>query len=573
MNEKMNYSPAEYAAVMREPHTRSSRPVGAPALIWHLGFWATDMSRKGLDDFERAFEPLIDALYTILEHDSRFKGERARYKYLPLAFNYGGASMAVIFSRYYEYATLTTILDLSYPPDEDVYSYPHADARADVAAVGMALRRLQAEAPDGDPAQTSQLHEPLFHSFWTAFAGKIGLGAPIFGKHAAAEIFADFRGLVVSSGEEGVINKVDRSRPRVSFPRDIPIFSAQSSQRVVEQLAPLVGPQALHPEDVEFIACNMITDRAVFISTLGNAGGQVPRPGGRSFQDWAPEPLTYIVAANGAELKGSPGRLSFDRWQVGRLVFRLNELGTNRCMALRDSREIKKAGQVIFDLGQELDSLFERLTEGTTSPATLRQSISLFFELLNTLGKSIPSGGLSYRINRSRQFFSLVKQSIEGLRISRIEGVLPYDEFLKKRLFGVLEEFDRLGIRTEALYNRANTLLSLVDAEVELASLDNQIKNELTQTNTLTSIESLQRAADVLVPLAGTYYLGMTLSELFDGGVALAGHASWLPITLTRLSEPEKDIARIVAFAAAFVAVLLLQGRFKRAHRKVLAQD
>src|SRR5207237_9236604 len=57
--------------------------------------------------------------------------------------------------------------------------------------------------------------------------------------------------------------------------------------------------------------------------------------------------------------------------------------------------------------------------------------------------------GLSYRIERSRYYVTQFDNNVKLLRIKRLEGDQPYDQFIRRRLGSEFDLIDRLGSRYE----------------------------------------------------------------------------------------------------------------------------
>jgi hypothetical protein len=66
---------------------------------------------------------------------------------------------------------------------------------------------------------------------------------------------------------------------------------------------------------------------------------------------------------------------------------------------------------------------------------------------------------LAYRIGRSRHYVGQVRSNVEFLRIKRLEGYQPYDQFVERRLGGEFDFIDSLGGR----YERAANNISMLD--------------------------------------------------------------------------------------------------------------
>jgi uncharacterized membrane-anchored protein len=281
-------------------------------------------------------------------------------------------------------------------------------------------------------------------------------------------------------------------------------------------------------QDREVIVSSMLNGRAIYVSTLGAQ----PRGTQGSQGD---DPLCYSLL------------VSVDsRWQIGRLIDRINHLGTVRLLALRDLRAIQLASIQIRALGLELDKL-EQEIRGTSGEA-LKLSINDLFKKIESIG-SMGSGGLSYRINRSRHLVGIFKTMLVDLRIGRIEGFQPYDAFVRRRLYATYDFIDRVGLRVDQLRARAVAAFEAVQTASALASQESLKQSQL-------RIEQLQEIADKVGWVAVTYYGGTILWQGVEvalkippdqgklwklAGFLVAGLLWWITVTRRQSGRPGHD--------------------------------
>lgn len=535
----------QYATIVREVHKRAPRPLGPPALVWHIAGWhAFDRSDEpAYEAFNLESEAFVESLYDRVgvETEKRVsilsrafqRHDRIAFTdgggVVTLEFDYGGAIFKVVVGRHYEHSTLTMSLDLSKPPDRDrpMYALNVPEAEGDVAEVHATLRKLKQtlddiqKDPGRDPAREAALREHqawLYQGFWTRVVSRLGLGAPFLSASDHVSVFADFRGLVLNAGDEA---NDWTTWERIASVRAVAEFDAVSNLQAVDRALPFVGASSPNWRDSEFVICNYIGRRVIYASALGAAGAYVARPHNQP-PVGACEPLNYLILTNGLGIQNHRQihRKPYERWQLGRLIGQINQIGTLRLLGLRDLERIHGAGDRAIDLGKQLDELFRQST-GSGERELLRSDLEAFFGRLNELSDSA-SSGLFYRINASRQAFGQFQRGMEDLKIDVIEGYQPYDEFMRRRLFAVYEEIDRIGIRIDRLYERANTLLRYLDAKTELTTLKQQQQEQRNQT-------VLQRAADVMIPVAGGHYL----ADVFEPVVG-----PWTENVLVDVIEP-----------------------------------
>lgn len=533
----------QYATIVREVHKRAPRPLGPPALVWHIAGWHTfDRSDKTA---HRAFNLEIDAfvegLYDLVEVEpgkrvsilSRDFQRKDRIPFtdgggvVTLEFAYGSAIFKVVVGRYYEHSTLSMSLDLSKPPDRDrqMYVLPASEAEGDVIEVHETLRNLKQTLDDiqKDPRPNStreaalRAHQAyLYEGFWARVVSRLGLGRPFLAQSSLVSIFADFRGLVLNVGDEA---NDWTTWERISSVRAVAEFDEVSNLQAVDRALPFVGASSPNWRDSEFVICNYIGRRVIYASALGAAGPYVARPHNQPPASSC-EPLNYLVLTNGLGIQNHRQihRKPFERWQLGRLIGQINQIGTLRLLGLRDIERIHLAGDRAIELGKKLDELFRQSTAQGRHDLR-RADLEAFFGDLNDLSASA-SSGLFYRINASRQAFGQFQRGMEDLKIDVIEGYQPYDEFMRRRLFAVYEEIDRIGIRIDRLYERADTLLRYLDAKTELITLQQQKQEQSDQT-------ALQRAADVLIPVAGGHYLAEEFEPVVGPWLEILDLGGW----------------------------------------------
>ncbi len=538
----------------RQSHRRAPRPCGAPAVTAHLGFWHRLPSSRGESAAEHidsgdallsaayveinaAIQRFQDLLGIPVERRKRFvdsRGGDLPENYIPLEFEFGGLIGKAVFSRNSEAVNATFIIDLSKEPGDELYPLPGAWVGEAANKLKTAFVDLSGQLPKpNDPALLQRHADYLYDGFWALFLRNLEVEEIAARGGGAWQKFVDVRGVVLNVGDEDNIHRVKAEPLPHDFLNVVPDFDGAESAEALHRVWPFVQASHAEARDVEFVMNKVLRGRALFISAFGDLGVGIARRK-------SPPPrkgsgvVRYLVLTNGlgaTRLRpGSQVDVPFNRWQIGRLVFRLHELATMRMMALRDLRLVKQAGHQAMVLGSHLDELYRRQTQGKR---TTREQINDLFKALNNLG-SDAIGGLSYRINRSRLMAQGYKQTLLDLEIERVDGCQPYDEFVRRRLYHEFDAIDRVGIRVENLSMRAANLLSLVDTTNELengreiteltsqAAKSQKVMAE-SQRSMLASqdsiaeserqIEHLQGRAEVLIGCGAMYYVGSMLKE------------------------------------------------------------
>jgi hypothetical protein len=249
----------------------------------------------------------------------------------------------------------------------------------------------------------------------------------------------------------------------------------------------------------DFTASRFLDGRVMYITGLG------PQPPRESL----PVPLYGIYYWS-----------ALSRWQIGRLVDRLNLLGVLRLAAIMDVENLRKVDTKIDDIELELaavSKIFDSSEKGATDrlrgPRTQLDGIhKLFAEIDAPVGtpatpstpetRPLVDGGLEYRIERSRYYVKQWREGIKDLRILRIEGFQPYDSFVERRLGATFDYIHRLGLRYDRIKGETARLEQYYLAQASVISQDTSVA---VQRN----IEDLQFGAELALWVALLpYYIG-----------------------------------------------------------------
>ena len=587
----MNYSQS-FQALVGEAHKRAPRPLGPPALVWHVGLWNDFLSHQqpNFNAYLTEVDDFIENIYNLIDLDPhqrlsiRTAAEQAesarKYPFsggsIPIYLRYGAGVLKIIIARHYEYATITFVFDLSRPPNYKGHTssaeppkeeflfrgrlgVSQADIDANVEGVRTSLRSLGALLRNGQTVEREaddeigRVQRTLNHDFWETIKRHFQIGRPIVEETKSCCLFADFRGVVLSAGDEGS----DLNWPQFVKKPLVATFDERTNAAAIERIWPLVYHSYPNARDEEFIVCNMAKRRTIYISSLGNRATYVARPNYSRPDQMRPEPLDYLLLVNGFDTdRGNihPQR-PYDRWQLGRLVTRINDICTVQLMGLRGLEQVNEAGETATRMSSELDELFAArslfsdpvLPDHAQQHAKLRRDVNDFFDRLNKLNRGDPEslvGGLPYRIRQSKRFLDTLNRLMVDLQIEAIEGFQSYDEFLRRRLIGVFEDIEQVGVQLEGLYAKANTLVNYINWESELLKHDSEV-------DTLTRIRQLQALGEVAAVFGAVYYGSTLLRELrFVPGVSgwLASRGLHVP------PLGNETLIDIVVALAAYVA-------------------
>jgi hypothetical protein len=463
-------------------------------------------------------------------------------------------------------------------------------------------RRMEAFAIDVElvpekgvsPSEAEQLLEAadlLYDGAWQGFCKEFDVDlAKLAG--GEGEIFANFRGLVLAAAAvPGLSFETDpdyiTKRQAIAAPGTEPfeLFDENGAEpnAVLKAYWPFIRRTTPFADYREYIACGVMKWRALYITAFGAefttdyadetasrsddvpsgalpAGeetaltsvrhateparkdyGEAAGDEGKSGEDSAraPDPVRYLILT-----KGPPHRK-----QIGRVVGRVNAMGTMRLVALKDWSIIKDADAHIRMQGQELDRVTtqwsfdrDRIEE---SPPELHANIvqRMFthdtgssaeekkYELISDLTKKVEAklikiaadldkiglgaiGGLHYRISRSTYYVQECSVLIDTLQIGHIHSWNSYNSFVKLGLQPAFDYISEAGNRLRGLRAR----LQSVTEAIQTSALVAQTTATRANTNALRAIA--RRYARSNMMMAALNFLLMLIAFLM--GVSLA---------------------------------------------------
>lgn len=284
------------------------------------------------------------------------------------------------------YLDVNTLWDLANTEDAwDPRREAIQQAIADIQDICRPASLAQAALPEKlslvDDARLTKARNLLYVSIWEQFADDMESRLDQLAG-ARGEVFANFRGLVLETPAEIAATQEGRA----PFPR----FSAASqfdrdgieANVVVNAYWPLVRRITPAADYREFVVCGLLSWRALYITALGSRSQydeNEERPPSQAEKSESTicvreavmsgrehatsdddrsvyprlkppgniHPVRYLILTK----PGSNGR------QLGRIVERINAMGTLRLYALKDWHVIEAADAQIRILGQELDQI------------------------------------------------------------------------------------------------------------------------------------------------------------------------------------------------------------------------
>lgn len=460
----MNQSPfhilPDHYAGMAELHRRIAPSCISPSLNWHIALWPEPNFRANADinDQEQQRTAWLASINEFLCHlEQSLSGDNENHR---LMIQLDGRESDTKKSKFlmitgrdftwkikvevhFEYVTITILLTASRQnPDEreDGTDCPWPEFLADTppdqisnafSAIVSGGRDGWGESDEADAGRSlaiSAAGDLLYNEVWNRISKEIQKRTKNK-KVVPGFLFADFRSIFITSRIDALQaqSKVDKAKSTLTeFKETIDILNHGSSFK-------------------EYVGCSMLDHRCLYISTLG----------ARDDDDVRIDETSNVVRFLIISLEEP------EKWQMGRLLERIHSVGVARLAALKDLDRIRIIGRTVQAMGLELDDI-------TKNARPELSEIEEFLERLNLLGTDGPEedqikDGASYRISRSGYYANLLSTRLEDLRISRVEGWQPYDEFLRRRLFPTFRFITDVGKRIESLRARVNSVIWLIE--------------------------------------------------------------------------------------------------------------
>jgi hypothetical protein len=368
----------------------------------------------------------------------------------------------------------------------------------------------------------------IYEGFWTALEVTTEIGI----KEISAERFGEFRGFVVSTGEitsgaslESRWVEVSEN-PAEGQRRLAPDLQLMLSTRVNLLREILFGgdisTKKFASRAADVVLCGLLDGRALYASSLGQGGPSAH--------------LKYFIAYDGKYTE-----------QLGRLVRRLHVLGEMRLAALLDYGELSHTSRQIRNIGRNIDRIARVLPKALVPTRDSRALTSLTKRLqsllthqslkLTRVGKD-GAGWLVYRTSHSKYYAEAYKDRLRDLRVVRIEGWQPYDEFVRRYLFQFFGDISRIGERYESLSRRLARYVEL--AQTQQIRLNGE------------SMRKLLSIGDLVGTVAVTYYGGTIFAEIWHSLLAKSPVHNTGGVSIDEFIKPG-------AFVVAFFTFLLLR--------------
>jgi hypothetical protein len=225
----------------------------------------------------------------------------------------------------------------------------------------------------------------LYDGIWTEFCSAFALSQQRIAG-ATDKVFANFRGVVLATrGTGNLLDVSARAATATTGNEELHRFTEVEANAVVKGFWPFLRRLRPDADFRDWIACGVFDWRALYVSSLGSQSefdeldegkvasnvpaGALPQRRVRGREPIWSDPKLADAPTTPQGDRPAPFRYLFltkyepHRKQIGRLVERVNALGTMRLYALKNWSIIRDADAQIRIYGQELDATMKAWTE------------------------------------------------------------------------------------------------------------------------------------------------------------------------------------------------------------------
>lgn len=563
---KLN-SLGSYEEINGGAHRKAASIVGIPAIVRHLGFWHVDRAEG--DSSEDVSPPVIhltrpeahdDYIAKLTKHLKSLEGHSVLTDkdewFVRLSdrvetgsvcifrFAWHGLRTTVRLEYHSEYITLTSIIDASVMPElpSDAAEPPLLSRFRTI--YGHLKSTFDAgQVPRKEALETASF---LQHEVWRLFedqildakveAETVGEAETLLGARLG-EVFVDLRGVLTGSraeqdgAEQTMATPFQQTLPRQRL-RVVEHGTAHISWSVdaLKRIWHLIESDE-YLRNYEFSVSAVLGGHATFATALGF---QSPKENHR----WPWKPVCYFVHA-----------YTDDEWQLGRLIDRINTLGTLRLAATMQFGSLKEIGGQVEALASQIEQAMAEVRKaikeaeagsqaqaqakakakaavkagpeadgaaeaggGTPSCSDLERCELKIDGIRDSLAelRTVFQGDARHRLERSSYYFDKFSSEVKALRLKRIEGYQLYDEFVARRMGSIFGYQNFLKLRMQDLevmhrqVNREYAQLKMTLLTCEISVLIGRMDSRDR------SLEKIQEFGEnALVGVLIPYYFGM----------------------------------------------------------------
>jgi hypothetical protein len=616
-----------YGEINHGAHRKPADLIGAPAFIWHQAFWnpvsGDRASREERAEKINQYLGVLHAKISSIDKDVSPTVEDIQVAYddrvraSTLQFVWLGVRAKIRIENHTEYISLTSIIDASVDLSavlekrrDELPAQPtlYAGIKDKIENFRDGTHRPFGSDDLPDFPTLNGTHKFVFYDIWNEWFFPELLDAGDYlstfdngSLRIGGLRFADLRGFVtceeypVEKEKREAEDRVKASEGSGSFLLDNriqgPFYKIEEerrgqwqrnwipseawARRRLDNAWPFLslagdGPSPM-PGRTEFTVGRLLGGRVLYASALG------PQPRLGATTPGLERPVLFYLHS-----------ITQCERQIGRLVDRLCQLGTLRLAALIPLPALKsvpeqltKIEEIITTTRNQTHKLIQEAMPGLERPSQLETEILRNLEAIqncmNSLsaGKSAPASAkigeaaLEYRLQRSAYYKAIFFSLIPAMRIKRLEGYQPYNEFIEHRLqsaFGFIESLEA-RIRAVRTDWRALDQLYLSAAITMLtAKIDREQNNAQKAQKKIMWIQLVGEAL-LTVFLIPYYSLALLMHVLGCEGAewCVAKHVVW--------EEAHLNVEMIIAGVVWIAFVAIGFRRYRRDRKKMIAEN
>lgn len=203
--------------------------------------------------------------------------------------------------------------------------------------------------------------------------------------------------------------------------------------------------------------------------------------------------------------------------RAGRLVQRVLELETYRCLALLGLSVTRRAEPAVHHMENEIHKLAREM-EGATSTAVNHRLLRHLTALSAELETQIAS--TAFRLGATRAYAKIVQVRLEVLRESETGGYVSFSRFLRRRFNPAITTCNIFDERQRALAARLGHATDLLRARIQ-SEMEDQNRLLLASMNRRSRMQlRLQQTVEGLSIAAISYYITGLIGYLAKGAKA-----------------------------------------------------
>jgi len=289
------------------------------------------------------------------------------------------------------------------------------------------------------------------------------------------------------------------------------------SREVIQSHWPFISLANKNADLRDLVACTMLDKRAIYVTALGSeGGGHAVSRGGADYLDM--QAVRYVVFV----------RPNPDTFELGRLIGHINANGTLRMFAMKEWRLFRRLGTAVRLYGHVIDAISANFNKLLQNQKPVRdqlteEEIGALDETVMVVGKNKIlaiirntdsvrflqtalcrleselyqysakfTGGLPFRVSRSKFYVRAFKERMADLGIRPIPPFQSYLTFVRRRLYSAFDYITDIAERAGGLRERLQQLLESIQSKamIDLTHNINQLnKATADQTESLLQIQ------------------------------------------------------------------------------------